>query len=120
MIMKSKLLLVFALLCFGCQFNKLEAKGEISVYCSMNDNAKNQVKVSWFVSDDLLAKTFCVYCSVDGGEYLLWTPDTKNTEMVYFVPKGHIYKFAVTARNYLGNKLASDLSCNVTFDNRNN
>ncbi len=99
-------------------YGKIEAKGWISVFCSMSNNKQNEVKVSWIADSYIAAKTFCIYCSIDDGEYLLLTPDTKNTEMTYFVPKGHTYKFAVTARNSLGQKYGTDFSCNTTYNNK--
>lgn len=80
--------------------------------------ASSSVNLTWKeLSGDEMGD-YNVYFSKDGGPFLLWLPDTKQTTATFKGESGSVYLFTVTGRDSSGNREEYDeTKCvSVTFE----
>lgn len=80
--------------------------------------ASTSVTLKWEEKSDDKMGDYNVYVSKDGGPFILWLPDTKQTSAVFKGEKGCNYIFTVTGRDVFGNREDYDeKKCvSVTFE----
>lgn len=80
--------------------------------------SSSSVTISWTEKSGDQMLDYNVYVSKDGGPFMLWLPDTKNTSAKFVGEQGSNYLFTVTGRDTFGNREEYDeTKCvSVTFE----
>lgn len=80
--------------------------------------ASSPVTLKWEEKSNDMMGDYNVYFSKDGGPFVLWLPDTKQTSATFKGERGSIYVFTVTGRDAFGNREEYDeTKCvSVTFE----
>ena len=79
--------------------------------------AGTPVTLSWSYADEAGVRDYSVYYAKDNGSFILWKPATTDTSVDFKGARG-TYRFAVVARNNLGQRtnLDAEGAVSVTFE----